>query len=459
MRLHLTLSAVLMAVTSYGQTWVRNYQPPQFNGTACVGRHPGGGTVAVAGSTNGQTLTFIRNDEQGNLLSQRTTTVSARNLDDVQITQDTQGNFLVSHANGLMKLTPDGDTAWTRSFAHNLTPSSSVVTTKIMTGPDGNYVVGHRESVPASGSTPASLQLWARKYNAATGQLLWNTDITSLVAPLLTGSSPQAKTMLARRASGYFFFTEGNVVLLSENGTSTGTSPYFSDYAGVTVFSRSNTTVLSGAFVWRVDDQRNVVAGTTLPSDGLLTSLTEDNEGSFIGVISSISPPGSPGGTPVYATKVVRIPASMQQSTLVGLNFGASAFSDFQYFSIALSASGSYVVAGATLVSRTSGGSYQLTVASVPAFAPLATRPQTLDAGSLRVFPNPAAAGSLLTLRLPAFAGELRVYDLLGRPCSSPLHVTGTSSTLAVPALAAGVYAVRFRSVDGRVWSDRLSVQ
>ncbi|MCC3155908.1 T9SS type A sorting domain-containing protein [Hymenobacter sp. 15J16-1T3B] len=471
MRTQLLLASLLATTllpsrTQAQTTWIQNYpmtQSPFWDKDgrfSFVGKHPSGDFLLVSNQVqNGVQVQRI--DAQGNTVWSKVTPIvrSGRAVyPNVKFSQDAQGNILITHPNGLAKLNLNGDTAWTRPFAPTGDPNGTIASI-MLSGPDDNYLVVRQLYTEPVAGTPMLLEVRARKIDAATGQDIWNTDLT----PLLTGTNygsygPWPK--LARRSSGYFVFINGSTISLPENGSAPTMSANTLGNISTTLYTRVGTTIVAGSSQLRVlNDQGNVVAtspSVSTSATGGFTALTEDTQGRIIGVMEgeNSTAPGQGGD---YVMSLLRFPSGLQllENTL-DLRLTPTAFVGGSQFSVTVAPDGQYALGGATYTARSRGGSRQMTLALVPAFAPLATK--ALATGTLGLYPNPGAAQGSVTVHPPA-AGTLGLYDLLGRPCLPAQTVTGSAVILPLPELAAGVYVLRLNSPDGRNWTDRLTVQ
>jgi hypothetical protein len=175
-RLAFLLGCLLGAAQAQAQINARwaFFSPQTYSGswdldgmTSHVSPHPAGGYLAVCPdyySGPAGRVYVTRLDEQGNYLWGKSTVVRpAQNiLSRGKFAHDAQGNVLLADPFSLVKLSPDGDTVWTRK----LDPTLSTFTTQPVVGPDGNYVLVY-QSQPLGTNT---VTLTAQKFDAATGR-------------------------------------------------------------------------------------------------------------------------------------------------------------------------------------------------------------------------------------------------------------------------------------------------
>jgi hypothetical protein len=462
--------------------WMQSYPTLAFpsvnNGTgngheSHLFPHPNGGYVIVS-----NWLKISHTDNQGVLIRSRNVTLpSNRSFNrDLKYTHDAQGNILVTGGKTILKATINGDTLWTRTFPGP--EGSREFSTKMVTAPDGNCVMVYQYYRPSDDPRGGVFELHALKLNGMTGQIIWDTSLTPLVASIVASFTSSSnyfalEPALERRASGYFVFLLGSgTILLSEDGTTASLrSGVPCNPRDPTLYSRTNTTIVSnGNALFKLDDQGNTLktGSRTAVDPNLASDLSSPNQSYGTGYCDMIEDDqnniitswmdwfhSGPGGFTTYSFKLRRVSFTTNIPSPV---FGFSGYVEGQ-FRATFSPTGEYVILGR----RSSSSSTSLipTLTNVSSFTPLAAKTATISAGSLGLYPNPASARTSITVTLPTAApsGHIGIYDVLGRAQGPSRAVSGSSVALPLPQLAAGLYVVRFTSPEGHTWTNRLTVQ
>jgi hypothetical protein len=277
------------------------------------------------------------------------------------------------------------------------------------------------------------------------------------------GYSYGASPALARRASGYFVFVTGGggakMILLNDDGSIATVRASVGGQWPLSVYSPSTRSTVVMANV-RLDDQGNTLAVATGSFGGgatglNLNALAEDSQGSIITISTGYNNRGSGGNGVSYYLMLNRLNSNLEVTPGQNVYIPQASYNS-GHWSIMVAPNGQYIIAGGPIVP---GGLPALTVAALPAYAPLAAKPATLRAGTLGLYPNPAA-GSITVQQPAGQAGTVGIYDGLGRRCGAVQPVpAGAVASVTLPQLAPGVYVVRFTTRNGQTYTDRLTVQ
>lgn len=476
--LSLGLSRLVQAQAQPVQArWQHFYGTPRDEDGGSAVAMPGGGYLQVGQHTlnsAASTLYFVRTNAQGDTLWTRNFlppgTFNPRVVDMVR---DEAGNLLVTGLDGrygfVIKLSPTLSLTWKATIAP-VSPGSYGMS---LFGPvitkDGNCVVAYSENslLPTVPQT-FLFDHYLLKLNSSTGDPVWNKSFT----PYFTGLGYNTTTgfvgLVAVPNGSILTFVQGGQILppgymkgtlmVDAGGAVTSFKKrikYSLESPPIAINTGSSILVGRRQSVTRLTFTGDTIWSTLVPPrypnrQWDASGIVEDSRGNV--VVLSTSTETVLRDTQIHLTRLNASGRVLNDTMLYRApdNYGRS---------LLLAPSDELVLAGIT--SSGQYGGHDLFLSKFSAFTVLAAR--TSVAGTppaLRCYPNPAGGETPVRVVLPdpAPAGtQLSVYDGLGRVCAGAVLPAGAAEVaLPVSSLPLGLYLLRLRLPDGRVYTSKL---